>query len=236
MAAEFIGVDAINSNLEKLNFDAIGVYDKRLEKFKRIATEGETEEDLINSFNEWVERMTASNPNNFKTYSIQLYDMPEGGKKLRGTISFTFAFFAPQIKGTEKNTNYMPEGYITKKELDLALENQRLQFQNEILQREIAEMEDEDEDEEGQEVGSITDVMKETILGKLPQIIDMALLSLAPKNVMAPSMAGTNDINSIIEQFKEINPDIENDLKLLLTLAQTKPALFNMLIQQLRTM
>jgi hypothetical protein len=179
--------------------------------------------------------MTASNPSNFKTYSIQLYDMPEGGKKLRGTISFTFAFFAPQIKGTEKNTNYMPEGYITKKELDLALENQRLQFQNEILQRELAEL-DEEEDEEGDEVGSLTDVMKDTIMGKLPQIIDMALLSLAPKNVMAPAMAGTNDINEIIEQFKTINPEIENDLKLLLNLAQTKPALFNMLIQQLRTM
>jgi len=234
MQAEFIGVEAINANLEKLNFDAIGVFDKKLEKFKRISNEGENEEDLINAFNEWCERMQASNTNNFKTYSIQLYDMPEGGRKLRGTISFTFALNAvPQIKGTEKNNNTMPEGYITKRELELALDNQRLQFQNEILQKELEEIEEEEEEEMPQ---SISGVMQETLLGKLPQIIDMALLSLAPKQTMQPSMSGTIEINEIINEFKTINPDIENDLSLLLNLAKTKPELFKMLIGQLRTM
>ena len=45
--AEFIGLDAINENLENLNFDAIGVYQGKLEKFKKIATEDSEEADLI---------------------------------------------------------------------------------------------------------------------------------------------------------------------------------------------
>jgi hypothetical protein len=234
MAAEFIGLENINQNLEKFNFDAIGVYDKKLEKFKRIIAEGETESDLILAFQEWCERMLFSNPMNFKTYSIQLYDMPEGAKKLRGTISFTFALLAPQTRENNKNSQPMvQDGYITKRELELSLENQRLQFQNDILQKELAEIEEEEEEEEAQ---SITGVMQDTLMGKLPELIDMALLSFAPKNTVAPAMAGVNDINKIIDEFKVINPDIENDLFLLLNLAKTKPALFNMLIQQLRTM
>jgi hypothetical protein len=234
MAAEFIGLENTNQNLEKFNFDAIGVYDKKLEKFKRILAEGETESDLILAFNEWCERMLFSNPMNFKTYSVQLYDMPEGAKKLRGTISFTFALLAPQMRGNEKNNQPMvAEGYITKRELELSLENQRLQFQNDILQKELAEIDEEEEEEEAQ---TITGVMQETLMGKLPELIDLALMSFAPKNMVAPSMAGVNDMNKIIDEFKVINPEIENDLFLLLNLAKTKPALFNMLIQQLRTM
>jgi len=211
MAAEFIGLENITQNLEKFEFDAIGVYDKKLEKFKRIIAEGETESDLILAFTEWCERMLFSNPTNFKTYSIQLYDMPEGAKKLRGTISFTFALLAPQTKETNKNNQPMADGYITKRELELALENQRLQFQNDILQKELAEI-DEEEEEEEEEAQTITGVMQEQLMGKLPQLIDMALLSLAPKNSVAPGMAGVNEINNIIDEFKVINPDIENDL------------------------
>ena len=70
MAAEFIGLENITQNLEKFEFDAIGVYDKKLEKFKRIIAEGETESDLILAFTEWCERMLFSNPTNFKTNTI----------------------------------------------------------------------------------------------------------------------------------------------------------------------
>jgi hypothetical protein len=45
-----------------------------------------------------------------------------------------------------------------------------------------------------------------------------------------------SNIDQIISEFRLINPDIESDLLKLLNLAKTKPALFNMLITQLRTM
>ena len=41
--AEFIGLDAINENLKDFQFDAIGVYQGKLEKFKRTSNEDENE-------------------------------------------------------------------------------------------------------------------------------------------------------------------------------------------------
>lgn len=235
MAAEFIGVEAINTNLEKLSFDALGVYDKKLEKFKRIISEGENEEDLILAFNDWCERMLASNPMNFKTYSIQLYEMPEGAKKLKGTISFTFALQQPISNKTTEKQTVVGGDYITKRELELALENQRLQFENELLEKRLLD-EDLEEEEEEEETPSITGVMEQALIGKLPQIIDLALLSFAPKSQQVHAMAGVENITAIIEEFKTINPDIEQDLQRLLNLAKNNPQLFNMLINQLRSM
>jgi hypothetical protein len=236
MAAEFIGVDAINLNLEKFNFDALGVYDKKLEKFKRIISEGESEDDLILAFNDWCERMLASNPMNFKTYSLQLYDMPEGAKKLKGTISFTFALKEP-ITQLKTDKPMQPNGeYITKKELELALANQRLEFENSLLQKRLEDIELLEDDEDEDEQPSVAGAMQEALIGKLPQLIDLAMLSFAGKKQQPVAMAGIDETIDIINEFKEINPEIENDLKKLLNLAKTNPALFNMLISQLRTM
>jgi hypothetical protein len=234
MAAEFIGLESIRQNLERFNFDAIGVYDKKLEKFKKVANEGETEEDLILSFEEWADRMLQSNPVNFKTYSIQLYDMPEGAKKLRGTISFTFALMNP-IASTKETK--ITGDYITKREMQLALENQSLRFQIEQIQNRLNQMDleddEDDEDYENDTMGSV----KDAVMGKLPQLIDVVLNNLLqPKTNQPMAMAGVNDINEIITEFKTINPDIEADLQKLLNLAKTNPQLFNMLINQLRAM
>lgn len=234
MAAEFIGLESIRQNLERFNFDAIGVYDKKLEKFKKVANEGETEEDLILSFEEWADRMLQSNPVNFKTYSIQLYDMPEGAKKLRGTISFTFALMNP-IASTKETK--ITGDYITKREMELALENQSLRFQIEQIQNRLNQMDleddEDDEDYENDTMGSV----KDAVMGKLPQLIDVVLNNLLqPKTNQPMAMAGVNDINEIITEFKTINPDIEADLQKLLNLAKTNPQLFNMLINQLRAM
>lgn len=236
MAAEFIGLESIRQNLEKFDFDAIGVYDKKLEKFKKVASEGETEEDLILSFEEWADRMLQSNPVNFKTYSIQLYDMPEGAKKLRGTISFTFALMNPIA--TAKETKITGD-FITKREMELALENQRLKFQIEQIQNRLNQMDlddDDDEDDDEDENDTMGSV-KHAVMGKLPQLIDVVLNNLLqPKTNQPMAMAGVNDINEIITEFKSINPDIEADLQKLLNLAKTNPQLFNMLINQLRAM
>lgn len=238
MAAEFIGIDAINLNLEKFNFDALGVYDKKLEKFKRIISEGESEDDLILAFNDWCERMLASNPMNFKTYSLQLYEMPEGAKKLKGTISFTFALKEPITQQKTDKSMQVTGDYITKKELELALANQRLEFENSLLQKKLQDielLEDEDEDED-EEQPTVVGAMQEALIGKLPQLIDLAMLSFASNGKNAPAMAGVEDITETINEFKQINPEIENDLKKLLNLAKNNPTLFNMLITQLRSM
>lgn len=238
MAAEFIGLESINENLEKFSFDAIGVFDKKLEKFKRIANEGESEEDLILAFNRWAESMLDSNPMNFKTYAIQLYDNPEGAKKLKGTISFTFALVKPIAQNKQSESKPM-EGFITKNELNLALENQRLEFEKTLLEKRLLEIESEDEFEdefEDETEQSLSGVMQQQLIGRLPQLIDLAIASLMPNQQAQNRAVMSGTIDEIIAEFKLINPDIESDLQKLLNVAKTNPQLFNMLISQLRSM
>ena len=230
MAAEFIGIEAINNNLENFSFDALGVFDKKLEKFKKIKTEGEREEDLISSFNSWVDRMLASNPNNNKTYSIQLYELPEGSSRIKGTSSFTFSL-SSSLPNYDKPKNAISGEHITKRELDLALENQRLEFEKHLLEQEIQNFDDEPEQ------AGILGTLNDTIKDQMPQLINMFIGMLAGKAANNNFTTGIgSNIDEVIAEFKLINPDIESDLHKLLQIAKTKPDLFKLLISQLRSM
>lgn len=236
--AEFIGVEAINENLENLNFDAIGVYQGKLEKFKKIATDDCEEADLILAFNQWADRMLQSNPINSQLYAIQLYEFPkEGGKNLRGTTSFTFMLsdrVKQNISGATSGTNN--QNYISQKELNLALENQRLAFENTLLQKQIEEEEDFEEEEE--QIGAIGQIQN-AVMAKLPQLIDMLIsgfLTQSNKTQSNMNLGIGSNIDELITEFKTINPNIENDLAKLLKVAKEKPTLFKMLIENLRAM
>ena len=232
--AEFIGIDAINDNLKDFQFDAIGVYQGKLEKFKRTSNEDETEEDLLKYFNQWVERMIASNPTNSQVYSIQLYDLPDGGKKLIGTSSFTFQLAERQGRQMSGELEIKHNGGISKRELELALENQRLEFEKHLLEKELAEEDDFDDDDENN-VGMIG-AIQSTVMQKLPALIDVLIMQMQPKNTTPMSSGIGSNIDEIITEFRMINPSIESDLSKLLQLAKTKPDLFKMLITQLRSM
>jgi hypothetical protein len=235
--AEFIGLEAINENLENLNFDAIGVYQGKLEKFKTIATDDVDEADLIQSFNQWAERMLKSNPLNSELYSIQLYEAPKDGfKNLKGTTSFTFMLTDRQ----KQNTNVPAprnENYISQKELNLALENQRLAFENTLLQKQLEDEAFDDDEEEAEPVGALGQIQN-SIIAKLPDLIDMLISGFLTQKTQSTNMnlgIGSN-IDELIIEFKKINPNIENDLAKLLKVAKEKPSLFKMLIENLRSM
>jgi len=238
--AEFIGVDAINENLENLNFDAIGVYQGKLEKFKKIATDDCEEADLILAFNQWADRMLQSNPINSQLYAIQLYEFPkEGGKNLRGTTSFTFMLcdrVKQNISGATPATNN--HNFISQKELNLALENQRLAFENSLLQKQLEEDEEDYEEEEPEQIGAIGQIQN-AVMAKLPQLIDMLIagfLTQSNKPQSNMNLGIGSNIDELITEFKTINPNIENDLAKLLKVAKEKPTLFKMLIENLRAM
>lgn len=238
--AEFIGVEAINENLENLNFDAIGVYQGKLEKFKKIATDDCEEADLILAFNQWADRMLQSNPINSQLYAIQLYEFPkEGGKNLRGTTSFTFMLcdrIKQNISGATPATNN--HNFISQKELNLALENQRLAFENSLLQKQLEEDEEDYEEEEPEQIGAIGQIQN-AVMAKLPQLIDMLIagfLTQSNKPQSNMNLGIGSNIDELILEFKTINPNIENDLAKLLKVAKEKPTLFKMLIENLRAM
>jgi len=237
--AEFIGVDAINENLKDFQFDAIGVYQGKLEKFKRTANEDENEEDLIKYFNQWCERMIASNPMNFQVYSVQLYDLPDGGKKLIGTSSFTFQLTDKPVKQVSGDGDVKKGDYISKRELELALENQRLEFEKHLLEKELEDDFDDDDDAQDNQLGMIG-ALQQSIVHKLPDLIDILIMQMKPQQATTAAVPFSSGIGSnideIITEFRRINPSIESDLQKLLQLAKTKPDLFKMLITQLRSM
>jgi hypothetical protein len=233
MKAEFIGIDAIVENLKDFKFDLLGVYQNGKEKIVWYPFEDETEEYLIKKFTDWCERSLISNPNNYQLYTIQLFDFPEGSKKRSGTSSFTFQLVDKPIKQLSGD-DHKNSGLITKRELELALENQRLEFQNHLLEKELSDVDDDDFDDD-KNIGMMG-AIQETVMGKLPALIDLLIMTMAPKqNNTIPSGIGSN-IDEILFEFKKINPSIESDLQKLLELAKNKPDLFKMLITQLRSM
>lgn len=232
--AEFIGIDAINENLKDFQFDAIGVYQGKLEKFKRTSNEDETEEDLIKYFNQWCERMVASNPMNFQVYAVQLYDLPDGGKKLMGTSSFTFQLTDKPVKQVSGESDVKNNGSISKRELELALENQRLEFEKHLLEKELEDDFD-DDDNEDNNIGMIG-ALQQTVMQKLPDLIDILIMQMKPQSTQTIQSGIGGSIDEVITEFRKINPNIESDLQKLLNLAKTKPDLFKMLIGQLRSM
>jgi hypothetical protein len=235
---EFIGKEAINENLENLNFDAIGVFQGKLEKFKKIATEDETEADLIESFNKWVDRMLLSNPINSELYSMQLYDAPkEGGKNIKGTTSFTFMLSEKVKQNNNSGIASNNQNFISQKELNLALENQRLAFENSLLQKEIEQADFDDDDDEPEQIGALG-AIQNAVMAKLPDLIDMLMSGFLTQKTQSQKMnlgIGSN-IDEVIAEFKTINPNIEADLFKLLQIAKEKPDTFTFLINSLRSM
>lgn len=239
MPAEFVGLDAITRNLERYEFDGIAVFRGKEEPFRRYAEEGDSTENLIDAFEAWATDMLNSNPNNFQTYKVQLYEYPEGAKKRRGTVSFSFQLQAtPATNPFSKKEAIVGGDLVHKDTMLLAIENERLKNQLGLLETRIAEIEnEEEEDEEDQPVDkSMLGAVEDAVKDRLPQLIDLAIGFLTQKIVQPAPMALGSNIDEIISEFRQINPNIDSDLFKLLQLAKNKPELFKMLITQLRSM
>lgn len=239
--AEFIGLDAVLENLEAFQFQGIGVFQGKFEKFKRLALEDETEEDLIEEFVKWSKRMMNSNPNNSQVYAMQLYVVPEGKPRAEGTTSFTFKFnektSSKQAVGCDSPAK---EGSITKRELELALENQRLEFEKHLLEQKLQDDDFDEDEEEEKEIGMIG-ALQNAVVDRLPQLIDLVIARLSTpimtQQTNQPMNLGIgSNIDQIISELRKVDADIESDLLKLLQLAQNNPKFFQMLIQQLRSL
>ena len=136
MPAEFVGLENIVKNLSRYDFDGIAVFRGKEEPFRRYAEEGETCDNLIDAFEAWASDMLESNSNNFQTYKVQLYEYPDGAKKRRGTVSFSFQLVATPNTNhfAKKSENHLQvHTDLVHKDTMLALiENER--FKNQLFQ------------------------------------------------------------------------------------------------------
>jgi predicted Ser/Thr protein kinase len=241
--AEFIGIDAVLENLEAFHFQGIRVFQGKYEKFKRIAIDDESEEDLIEEFVKWSNRMMKSNPNNSQVYAMQLYVVPDGKIKAEGTTSFTFKFNEKSVSRTSQVGTDTPvkEGSVTRREMELALELQRSEFERERLESEREKELEEEEEDEGEEIGMIG-AIQNAVVDRLPQLIDLVIARLSTPNTQPinnqqmQNLGIGSNIDQIISELRKVDADIESDLLKLLNIAKTNPNFFKVLLTQLRSM
>lgn len=239
---KFIGIENVVKQLGRYNHNGLAVFTARGndEVFRRYQLEGEAMEDVNQAFIEFLEDLEDQNPGSFVNYKIQLYEYPEGASRRKGCGVISFQLNETPNKDHFKPTKDKIAGdYVHKDTMLLAIENAQLKNQNELLQSRIEAIEakmlgmDEEEEIEEEEEG-IIGTLNEALKDKMPALIDMVIGMLAKPNTTA--ISGVNNIDEIINEFRTINPNIENDLAKLLQLAKTKPDLFKILIQQLRSM
>jgi hypothetical protein len=247
MTADIIGLKNINEWLNQYTFRKLVLKRNSDITYHNILQSDETQEDLIEDFNNRMNELIQ--PNNFKVYTIEVFgtNSEKKGATLNKIANTKIQFYEntignPYIKREEKHENKKSD-INTQDYIALAVRNAQLESQLERLEEKldqiISEEYDDDEDDQIGQPMTIGQALNQTFISKLDTIVDVVLASVMNRNNNLPQTAinGTDtDIMLIIEEFRTINPDIENDLAKLLNLAKTKPDMFKMLISTLRNM
>jgi hypothetical protein len=246
MYAEIIGLDKINKWFNQFTFQKIVLKKQSSIVYLKIIKGDETQSDLIEDFNNFIEDFIQRD--NFKAYTLEIfgtYSQKENAKLsnvAKINVQFNQSTIAnPFVKKEEKNETKKSD-INTQDYIALAVENAELKSQLNRLEEKIDELLSEEFEESEDEIGqpmTIGQALNQTFISKLDTIVDVVLANLMTRGINNNQTAinGTDtDIMLIIEEFRTINPDIESDLAKLLNLAKTKPDMFKMLIQTLRNM
>lgn len=250
MAAELIGINRILNYLDDYEFrrlliqrGANNIHDWRIKH-------GENKNILVEKLADWLE----SQPdNNYKEYKIRVFgtysENPEA--KLTEFLNTTFQVYPKPETMVPNYTRPATTGATginggaidVDKYVNVATENATLRAELARMEEKLDELINQDEDDEtaSNEPETIGAALNVAIMQKLPLIIDTLLIRLAGGAVeaatqTAPGIGSVDPTPSILEEFKKIHPDIEEDLKRLYILATKQPEFFKMLIQNLRGM
>ena len=249
MAAEIIGIDKIVKYINKYDFRKIKLSKGSEVIYVKRTKESETQNDLIEDFTEFCDEFIA--PNNCKDYKLELFGSynEDPNAKLSPVVKATVAFYeraavagdySPRSNHSNPATNSQP--IDVDKYVAVATENATLKAQLERLEEKLDELVSEDEDDDEDEVGStepetIGAALNRALISKLDTVVDVVLARLAMPNIPQQQSYPINGIETdTLTEFRQIHPDIDEDLKRLLSLAKTQPEFFKMLIVNLRNM
>jgi hypothetical protein len=246
MYAEIIGLDKINKWFNQFTFQKIVLKKQSSIVYLKIIKGDETQSDLIEDFNNFVEDFIQLD--NFKTYTLEIfgtYSQKENAKLsnvAKINIQFNQSTIANPFTKKEDKTETKKSDIDTQSYIALAVENAELKSQLNRMEEKMDELLSEEYEEQDDTIGepmTIGQALNQTFISKLDTIVDVVLASVMNRNnnIQQTAINGTDtNIMEIIEEFRTINPDIENDLAKLLNLAKTKPDMFKMLISTLRNM
>lgn len=247
--AEIVGSDKIINYISKYHFRKIKISrGSDVVYTDSVKTNGE-ESLLLNKLENWINDFI--DPENYKEYKLELFGTNKEDpdvKNLTPVIKISVQFNSKDVS----NNRIMgySNNYDLKEYTALAVENAKLNAQLSRLEEKLNDVITEKEVVEPDP--SIGSRIGEILLDRADDIINLLLMKFAGNNNnVNTGMAGfkesieeetvdvnnwDNEILDVADQFKQINPDILDDLKKLLLLAQTNKPLFDMLIKQLRNM
>lgn len=242
MAADIIGLNKILKNVGKYDFLKIKVSKGGDVVFIDRARQGEGPGDILDRFAQWAADFIEET--NFKEYTIELSgnDDNDPDKRLNPFLKMKVQFNAtPEALGAFKAPGLQngAAGISPREYAELAAENARLAAQLEHLEEKILQDQDDDEEEaaEAEQPATLGNVVTSLLMKHGDKIAEGLFLKLFSSPSPSPvTLAGTHTGTETLEEFRRIHPDIDDDLRRLLKLAQDNPGLFQMLIQQLRAL
>lgn len=243
MAAEIIGLDKIVKYMDRFDFQKIKLSKGSEVIYLKRIKEGETQADLVNDFTAWVEDFIEDN--NFRDYKLELLGSynTDPSAKLSPVVKVVVAFHhreAATTAGFTKHSTPASQSIDVNSYVAVATENATLKAQLARMEEKMDELmyeDDEDEDEVGAAApATFTEAINTALIGKIDTIVDVVLGMIAKQNMPQNTGIAGIDSSDILDEFKMIHPEIEDDLARLLKLAKTQPDFFKMLIGQLRKM
>ena len=243
MAAEIIGLDKIVKYMDRFDFQKIKLSKGSEVIYLKRIKEGETQADLVNDFTAWVEDFIEDN--NFRDYKLELLGSynTDPSAKLSPVVKVVVAFHhreAATTAGFTKHSTPASQPIDVNTYVAVATENATLKAQLARMEEKMDELmyeDDEDEDEVGAPApATFTEAINTALIGKIDTIVDVVLGMIAKQNMPQNTGIAGIDSSDILDEFKMIHPEIEDDLARLLKLAKTQPDFFKMLIGQLRKM
>jgi hypothetical protein len=253
--AEIVGLDKIISYMNQFDFKKIKLNRGSESVFVRKIKEGESQNDLVDAFATFVDDFIT--PNNFKDYKLELLGTysEDPNARLTPVVKVAVAFVAKEStahtgvnQAMHKPQMGLPPELSIEKYVSLATENAKLEAQLERLEEKMDELLADDEDDDADPVGSpqtLGEAVNQALLGKLDTIVDVVLGYLAkssmPNNtaiagVEHKTINGISDFELTMMEFRKLHPDIDDDIIRLYHLKKRNPALFDMLVKQLRSM
>jgi hypothetical protein len=243
MAAEIIGLDKIVKYMDRFDFQKIKLSKGSEVIYLKRIKEGETQADLVNDFTAWVDDFIEDN--NFRDYKLELLGSynTDPSAKLSPVVKVVVAFHhreAATTAGFTKHSTPASQPIDVNSYVAVATENATLKAQLARMEEKMDELmyeDDEDEDEVGAPAPTtFTEAINNALIGKIDTIVDVVLGMIAKQNMPQNTGIAGIDSSDILDEFKMIHPEIEDDLARLLKLAKTQPDFFKMLIGQLRKM
>lgn len=249
MSAEIIGIEKIVKYISKYDFKKIKLSKGSEVIYIKRTKENETQNDLIEDFTEFCDDFIATN--NTRDYKLELFGSynEDPNAKLSPVVKVTVAFNTRATVAGENNYSPRSNSNATNnsqpidvdKYVAVATENATLKAQLERLEEKLDEMIADDDDDDDEPVGStepetIGQALNRALLGKIDTVVDVVLARLAMPSAQTQTYPINGVETDVLLEFRTIHPEIDDDLRRLLTLAQTQPEFFKMLIVNLRNM